>query len=119
MGHRRDRSALAHQRDVLGAGAEVEVGADEAVRRRAEQADALAIDVEVEAGGGQFRGLGEVVAHVDAGVLQQLEHDAVGERDPRGEQPEAAPGGLEGLHDGVMQDRVELGGEPAVARCEQ
>jgi hypothetical protein len=73
VGHRGDGGALAEQAEVLGAGAELEVGADEAVGLAAEGRERGAVDDAVEAGLGDLGGVGEVVGELLLGAVAHLD----------------------------------------------
>jgi hypothetical protein len=101
--------------EVGGAAVGVEGGADDPVGLAAEDAEGAAVEVLVEAGLGDVSGLSSASARSSSlVVVDELEADVLAEVDAVDEVLEAAPGGLELLDGGVVEDGVDLGGQAAV-----
>lgn len=114
VGHRADGGAVLQKGEVLAAGADVEGGADDPVGFAAEDAEGAGVEVFVEAGLGDVGGVLGVLGEVVFAGVDELEADVLAEVDVVDEVFEAAPGGLELLDGGVMEEEVDLCGEAAV-----
>jgi hypothetical protein len=114
VGHRADGGAVLEDLEVGGAAVGVEGGADDPVGLAAEDAEGAAVEVFVEAGLGGVGGVLGVGAEVVLGGVDDLEADIFAEVDALDEVLDASPGGLEVLDLGVVEDRVDLGGQAAV-----
>ncbi|MNQ35177.1 hypothetical protein D3C85_486520 [compost metagenome] len=108
VGHAGDAGDVLQGLDVRGARVEGVVGDQGADRLAAELAVLGGVDVLVQAGLGDLRAVFEVVEQILFGGVDDLQLDVFAEVGAIHQQLQAAPGRLQGLKFGVVEDFVHL-----------